>query len=105
MYLEQNIPGAVQQSKGSNQERHMYEVLWWKGNLYLETDSFGSGLGAGLLHVRERVNCPKPEHHTIQSKNLSTIDNHYNNIEREAPLQLREITLVLLCQRSADNHK
>ena len=29
----------------------------WKEPLYLESDTFGIGLGVGLLQVREEMNC------------------------------------------------
>ena len=60
--------------------------------LYLETDASGIGLSAGLLLIRESMNCTcdKTLNITIlrpiafASKSMSNAARHYSNIEREA---------------------
>ena len=62
------------------------------GPLYLETDSFGNSLGAGLLQVTDGMDCRHdniPNNAklcliTFTSKNLSRMEWYYNNIEHKA---------------------
>ena len=57
--------------------------------LYLETDTLGVDLEAGLLQIRNRINCPKEAaiDHSIQlyitfaSRSPSSAKTHYSNIE------------------------
>ena len=60
--------------------------------LYLETNTSGVGLGAGLLQTRSGTSCPRdmaPDNNILRpsvfaSKSLSSTEKRYSNIEREA---------------------
>ena len=70
----------------------MYEVYYMARPIYLETDSSGIGLGAGLLQAMDGMNWGIKEVmdnailHLIAfaTQNLSSTEQHYNNIECEA---------------------
>ena len=59
--------------------------------LYLETDTFGVGLGAALLQTQEGATCQKdtmPDNTILcpiafASKSLTGAEHRYGNIERE----------------------
>ena len=79
--------------------------------LYLETDSLGVGLGATLLQVRDDLSCRYDEVQdsariwpfTFVSKNLSSTEQQYNNIEREA--WAGEVPPLLFCMPSTCQHR
>ena len=60
--------------------------------LYLETDASGISCGAGLLHVRDGMNCgcDGTPNNTIlhpiafATKSLSSVEQFYGNVEYEA---------------------
>ena len=60
--------------------------------LYLENDASGGGIGGALLQVRDNLNCRYNEAPdstmlwptVLASKSLSSMEQHYSNIEKEA---------------------
>ena len=60
--------------------------------LYLETDALEIGLGAALLQIRDGATCPmdiEPDNTILRpiifaSKSLTSMEQRYNNMEREA---------------------
>ena len=66
-----------------------------KEPINLETDALGVGVGAGLLQLREGMNCPydaEPDNSILKL----TVETHYSNIEREA--------LDILCSLHQEVH-
>ena len=67
-----------------------------KEMLYIETNGFGVGLDAGLLQVRDGMNCTKdttPDNSLLRSiafvsGSLSNAETCYSNTERDAPVIL-----------------
>ena len=54
--LEQDTT-AVRHSICLNHERHIHDIFWWKEQLYLETYALGLDVWAGLIQVRNGMNC------------------------------------------------
>ena len=72
--------------------------------LYLETDTYGVGLGAALLQTQEGTTCQKdtiPDNTILcpiafASKSLTVTELRYSNIEKEAPGILHELENAII---------
>ena len=82
--------------------------------LYMEMEPSGVGLGAVLPQIRSSTRCPRDEPPnksilrsiSFASKNLSSAEKRYSNIEREALgilYRLKKILPLLLCKRGEYN--
>ena len=88
MVMEWNVPGTIHQSEKLNTKDACMKYFYALKPFYLETDAAGVGLGAGLLQVREGVNCgcyKAPDNVILcptafASKSLSSMEQWYRNI-------------------------
>ena len=82
----------MQQDQEHDQEDCNHGIIKWKGNIYLESDASNVDLRKSLLNMRDGMQFPKNETPSNMAlwqvaftrKILTSVENCYSNIEREA---------------------